>query len=137
MYLKRAAALLGYAKAPRSEREFSLLASRPVAPEVIERLLKFGVPSRYLAFITPPRTLSHRKSRGEMLTPDESDRAVRVARVLALGETVFGDSVRALRWLGGPVKELRGRAPLDAIASESSARVIEELLIGIDEGYFA
>ena len=104
LYLRRAAALLGFSEVPRSEREFSLLAGQPVAPAVIERLLNFGVPSRYLGFITPQRTLSHRKARGEMLTPDESDRAVRAARLLALAETVFGDKARALHWLGRPVK---------------------------------
>ncbi len=137
LYLRRAAALLGFSEVPRSEREFSLLAGQPVAPAVIERLLNFGVPSRYLGFITPQRTLSHRKARGEMLTPDESDRAVRAARLLALAETVFGDKARALHWLGRPVKQLRGNAPLDMMASESGARVVEELLVGIDEGYFA
>ena len=57
--LKRAAALLGDVKVPRSEREFALLAGRPVAPTVIGRLLNFGVQSRHLAFIMPPRTLWH------------------------------------------------------------------------------
>ena len=137
VFLKRAAGLLGYDKAPRSEREFALLAGRPVAPEVVERLVKSGVPARYLAFITPQRTLSHRKAKGEMLTRDEGDRAVRAARVLALGETVFGGNSRALQWLGRPFKQLDGRAPLDMLASESGARLVEELLVGIDEGYFA
>jgi putative toxin-antitoxin system antitoxin component (TIGR02293 family) len=137
LFLRRAAALLGYGEVPRSEREFSMLASRPVAPAVVERLVSFGVPSRYLGFITPQRTLSHRKARGEMLTPDESDRAVRAARLLALGETVFGDKARALQWLARPVKQLGGSAPLAMMASESGARLVEELLVGIDEGYFA
>ena len=42
-----------------------------------------------------------------------------------------------LRVVGRPVKQLRGNAPLDMMASESGARVVEELLVGIDEGYFA
>ena len=137
LYLRRAAALLGFDEVPRSEREFSMLASQPVAPAVIERLLNFGVPSRYLGFITPQRTLSHRKARGQMLTPDESDRAVRAARLLALGETVFGDRARALQWLARPVKQLHGNTPFEMMASESGARVVEELLVEIDEGYFA
>ena len=137
VFLKRAAVLLGFGKSPRSEREFAMLARQPVAPAVVERLLRFGVPGRYLVFITPQRTLTHRKARGEMLTPDEGDRAVRAARVLALGETVFGDSARALQWLARPIKEFRGSSPLDMMTSETGARLVEELLIGIDEGYFA
>jgi putative toxin-antitoxin system antitoxin component (TIGR02293 family) len=62
---------------------------------------------------------------------------VRAARLLALGETVFGDKARALQWLARPVKQLGGSAPLAMMASESGARLVEELLVGIDEGYFA
>lgn len=137
VFLKRAAELLAYDKAPRSEREFALLACRPVAPEVVDRLVKSGVPARCLAFITPRRTLSHRKARGEMLTRDEGDRSIRAARLLALGETAFGGNSRALQWLGRPVKKLDGRTPLDILASESGARLVEELLVGLDEGFFA
>lgn len=137
LFLRRAAALLGYSEVPRSEREFSLLARRPVAPAVVERLVNFGVPSGYLAFISPQRTLTHRKAKGQMLTPDESDRAVRAARLLALCETVFGDKARALQWLARPLKQLRGNTPFETMASESGARLVEELLVGIDEGYFA
>ncbi len=135
--LKRAARLLGYDKVPRSEREFALLAGRPVAPEVVERLVKIGVPARNLAFITPQRTLSRRKAKGEMLTRDEGDRAIRAARVLALGQTVFGGNSKALQWLGRPLKQLDGRTPLDMLVSESGARLVEEFLVNIDEGYFA
>lgn len=46
--------------------------------------------------VIPLRTFRHRKERlnkglEEMLTPDESDKAVRAARVLALAERVFAN----------------------------------------------
>src|SRR5215831_16215935 len=40
--------------------------------------------------VIAPRTLKHRKARGENLSGEESDRALRVARVMALGNEVFG-----------------------------------------------
>lgn len=39
------------------------------------------------------------------MTQQESDRAVRIGRVLALADSVFGDRAKALSWLRKP-KEL-------------------------------
>ena len=42
-------------------------------------------------FIIPARTRRHREAKKERLTVEESDRLVRMARVQALAEDVFGD----------------------------------------------
>ena len=47
------------------------------------------------SLIVPRRTLTHRRARREALSRDESDRAVRIARIAALGEQVF-DRVAAV-----------------------------------------
>jgi putative toxin-antitoxin system antitoxin component (TIGR02293 family) len=87
--------------------------------------------------VLPRRTLAHRRARGEPLTADESDRAVRLARVAALTEQVFGDVERARRWLRRPARRFGSRSPLQVMATEAGARLVEELLYQIDEGYFA
>ena len=46
----------------------------------------------------PPRTLPHRLAKGERLTVDESDRALRLARIIAMAEITFGDHAKALAW---------------------------------------
>jgi putative toxin-antitoxin system antitoxin component (TIGR02293 family) len=80
------------------------------------------------------RTLTHRRSRRDALSRDESDRVVRVARVIALCEEVFGDRERSWHWLR---VAKQGRAPLQLLATEAGARLIEELLYRIDEGMAA
>jgi putative toxin-antitoxin system antitoxin component (TIGR02293 family) len=89
------------------------------------------------SLIVPRRTLTHRRSRRESLSRDESDRAVRIARIAALGEQVFGDSGRAWRWLRAGKRQFNDRSPLQLTATEAGARLVEELLYRIDEGMAA
>jgi putative toxin-antitoxin system antitoxin component (TIGR02293 family) len=135
--LRRLAELLALPRAPKQERELAEIVAKRIVPDAIDRLAGAGVPPRHLDFIIPPRTLSHRKSRGERLTLDESDRAMRVARLLALADTVFGDHTKALVWLGAPAGLFSGKSGFELMVSEAGARLVEEALLRIDEGYFA
>jgi putative toxin-antitoxin system antitoxin component (TIGR02293 family) len=89
------------------------------------------------SLIVPRRTLTHRRARREALSREESDRAVRLARIAALSEQVFGDPERAWRWLRVTKRQLDGRSPLQLAATEAGARLVEELLYRIDEGMAA
>jgi putative toxin-antitoxin system antitoxin component (TIGR02293 family) len=71
------------------------------------------------------------------LTKDESDRAVRVARITAMAERVFGEPERAWCWLRKPKRNFEGRTPLEMLATEAGARLVEEMLAQIDHGIFA
>jgi putative toxin-antitoxin system antitoxin component (TIGR02293 family) len=135
--LARLAELLALPRVPKAERDLPEIVARRVAPEAIDRLIDAGIPSRYLEFIIPPRTLSHRKHRGERLTLDESDRTVRAARLLALADTVFGDHTKALVWLSAPASQFAGKSAFEHMISEAGARLVEEALLRVDEGYFA
>ena len=86
--------------------------------------------------VIAPRTLKHRKTRGENLSSEESDRTLRVARIMALGNQVFGDPAKALKWLRTPSDRLEGRTPLSMLRSEAGGRVVENRLWQIDEGIF-
>jgi len=90
-----------------------------------------------LSLVAPPRTLSHRRARGERLRPDESERVARIAKTVVLAEQVFGDKDRALRWLHAPRRALGGKPPFELLATAEGGQVIEEELVGIDEGYVA
>ena len=79
-------------------------------------------------FVIPERTRRHRAGRGQPLTVDESDRAVRLLRVQALSEAVFGDTDKAARWLRRPLGELDGEVPLAFAQTGTGARVIETIL---------
>ena len=67
---------------------------------------------------------------------EESDRVLRVIRILSLAESVYGSRERALAWLRNPHARLDGRAPLSILNTDTGSRIVEELLLQIDEGMF-
>ncbi len=69
-----------------------------------------------------------------MLTIEESERVVRLTRIQARAEDVFGDVQKANRWLRESLPILDGKAPLELARTESGARLIEQLLAKIDWG---
>ena len=75
--------------------------------------------------IIKPRTLSHRRANGRKLTVEESDRATRVARALALAEKTFANRDKAARWLHRNLNALGGRTPMDVIRTDAGARIVE------------
>jgi len=85
-------------------------------------------------FIIPERTQRHRKAKRQPLTVEESDRIVRLTRIQALTEDVFGDAKKANRWLRENLAILDGKPPLDIARTESGARVVEQILAKIDWG---
>jgi putative toxin-antitoxin system antitoxin component (TIGR02293 family) len=89
------------------------------------------------SFIVPRRTLVHRKTRQESLTHDESDRAVRIARITSLAEEAFGDDSKASRWLRKAKSRFEGRSPLEMLRTEAGARLVEEMLLQLDYGFVA
>jgi putative toxin-antitoxin system antitoxin component (TIGR02293 family) len=87
--------------------------------------------------VISPRTLKHRKARGQNLSPEETERAVRVARAIALAEEVFGNRETALRWLRGKDDRLGDRTPMSLLHTEAGARQIEAMLHGIAHGIYS
>ena len=49
--------------------------------------------------VLPARTLKHRKEKKQALSVEEADRTLRIARVIALADRVFGNHEKVLRWL--------------------------------------
>lgn len=95
----------------------------------IDALRQRGVSGKEIGqLIIKPTTLSHRKQTGRKLTVDESDRASRVARVLALAENTFANKGKAARWLHKDLKSLDGRRPIDLIRTTDGNRIVEDLL---------
>lgn len=83
-----------------------------------------------------PRTLRHRRARQEPLTPDEADKAVRLARIHAMADEIFETRERTWRWLRTANRALDGLTPLTLLRTETGARAVEEALTQIDEGIF-
>ena len=122
----------------RSDEDMLRLVERRMPVKVIESLMSCGLEAdEVYSLIIPQRTLSHRKTRKEPLSAEESDRALRIARTLALAETVFGDHDKALHWLRKPKRHYAGRSPLEMLATETGGRLVEEVLYQIDYGMAA
>ena len=69
--------------------------------------------------VLPRRTYSHRKTKGQRLSREESDRAVRLARITSLAEHVFADETKAARWLRKPKRRFDSRTPLEMLLTEA------------------
>ena len=118
-----------------SEADLARIVHHGIRLSVLGHVVRAGFSKQEIErFIIPSRTLRHRKTKREPLTLDESDRVVRLTRIQALAEDVFGDVGKANRWLREGLGILDGKSPLDVVRTESGARVVEQILAKIDWG---
>ncbi len=83
------------------------------------------------------RTLSRRVNGNTRLTPEESDRMVRLARILALAKETLGDMEKAGRWLQTPNRALDGDRPFDRLDTDMGVRAVEQVLGRIEYGLYS
>lgn len=113
-------------------------ASESASTGIIDELADHGFSEAELFdLVVPRRTLARRRQTGERLSPEESDRAVRLARLTAMAERVFGDDEKAHRWLRKPSRSLAGAVPLALMKTETGAHLVEQTLHRIDYGMLA
>ena len=86
--------------------------------------------------VLPRKTLANRRRIGS-LTSEQSDRLIRVARVLAAAEETFGNQEKAGAWLRRPTRALGGECPLLLLDTDEGAREVTALLGRIDHGIAA
>jgi putative toxin-antitoxin system antitoxin component (TIGR02293 family) len=123
---------------PPGFSEAAAEASGRLAPTGLDELVRQGYSEEEIfALVVPKRTLARRKAANEPLTIEETDKALRLQRIAAQAEHVFGDAGKAHRWLRKAKRELRGETPLTYLASEAGARVVEKMLFRIEHGIFA
>lgn len=135
--LRRVQEMLGVQRL-RTDQDLVKVVEGRLSLQAIDGLRRSGVTDDEIySLVVPRRTLAHRRARREGLSRDESDRAVRIARIAALGEQVFGDRERSWRWLRAAKRQFRGRSPIQLVATEAGARLVEELLYRIDDGMAA
>jgi len=81
-----------------------------------------------------PRTLARRKE-AKRLQPDESDRLVRLSRLVGLALQLFeGDLAGARSWLAAPQAALAGEAPLEFATTGVGSREVENLIGRLEHG---
>ena len=89
------------------------------------------------ALLIAPSTMSRRKT-GGYLRPDESDRVVRLARVLDLATSMMdGNQQSAATWMRTPRDIFNGESPLMRSGTEIGTRDVEDLIGRIRNGVFS
>jgi putative toxin-antitoxin system antitoxin component (TIGR02293 family) len=128
---------------PKSEFDLAQIVRRGLPLTVLAVFLSQGMTKdEFHQIVIPHRTFRHRTERRnkgveEVLTPDESDKAVRAARVLANADRVFANREKALSWMRQAKKRFNGETPMHMLQTEAGARLVEQMLIQVDEGMFA
>ncbi len=113
----------------RSQADLAMMVRRRLPLAALKGLSLAGLSEQEIErFVIPQRTRRHRAEKNEPLTVDESDRAVRLARIQSLAEETFGDPAKANRWLRKELAELSGETPLTVAQTEAGTRVIETIL---------
>jgi len=103
----------------------------------LARKLEMGKAALSAKLGIPQRTLTRRLSQMSRLTPAESDRTVRLARVYAHAVEMIGDEAKAVRWLHTPNRALGGERPLDQLDTDPGARLVEDILGRIAYGVYS
>ncbi|VXC81766.1 conserved hypothetical protein [Burkholderia sp. 8Y] len=78
-----------------------------------------------LARIVPEATFKRRRDK---LSPDESEKTERLARIVATARYVWDDEADTREFLNTAHPLLEGRTPVDVALTELGARRVEELL---------
>jgi len=121
-----------------SEFELAGIVEQGLPLDSVDRLKEKGLTFSEIAdVVISPRTLKHRKARDERLSNQETDRVVRVARMVSLADQVFRNHDKALAWLRSPDDRLNQRTPFSLLHTESGGRAVEKMLWQIDEGVYA
>lgn len=77
----------------------------------------------------PSSTYHHRSQKHQPLSPADSERVYRLARVIEAAETYFDDDQDAARrWLTRPKHTLNGRTPIDYARTSAGAQYVQDLL---------
>ncbi|MFL1390911.1 antitoxin Xre/MbcA/ParS toxin-binding domain-containing protein, partial [Pseudomonas tritici] len=83
----------------------------------------------------PLEGLKTRLARDQRLTVEESDRLFRIAHIIAMAQTLFGNDEKAKRWLSKSKHRFSGKSPVGVLSTTQGARIIEEMLIRMAEGF--
>jgi putative toxin-antitoxin system antitoxin component (TIGR02293 family) len=83
------------------------------------------------------RTLSRRLADSARMTVVESDRIVRLARVVAIAADTLGTTEKAARWLQQPNRALEGSVPLELLDTDTGTRAVETIFGRIEWGLYS
>ena len=85
----------------------------------------------------PKRTAARRKATNGRLRPVESERLLRLARVMARATDVLSDRENAAQWLQGPNRALGGVSPLGLLDTDVGLQEVLAVLGRIEHGVYS
>jgi putative toxin-antitoxin system antitoxin component (TIGR02293 family) len=121
-------------------------------PAHMQRAIRAGLPYRALEALAEVLRLSQReitevvgmaartlarRTKERYLSPLESDRVFRIARITQLAAETLGDVDKARTWLGRPNRALGGDIPLTMLDTEIGTHQVAEVLHHINHGIYA
>ena len=118
-----------------SDRDIHKLIEAGFSARSVKTLCDFGKMSALERDqVIPPKSLETKLALGQRLTVDESGRLLRVAHIIAMAQTLFGDDEKAKRWLSKPKDRFSGKSPIAMLSTSHGTRHVEEMLIQLAEG---
>jgi putative toxin-antitoxin system antitoxin component (TIGR02293 family) len=126
-----------------SDLELSALEREGLPLDTREGLLRLGLtPAEIAQHVIPSRTWSHRQAQrksGERSTfsAEESGRVLRMIKILLHATQLFGDQTLAIEWMRTPKARFAGQTPLAMVETEYGAGLVEEMIIGGEDGFCA
>ena len=84
----------------------------------------------------PSRTFDRRLAQG-ILSPEESDRLARVAKIFDEARDVLGSPENARGWMSTPLAVFEGETPLQRADTSLGASQVEDVLGRIDHGVYS
>ena len=139
-------------KADRPRRQPDLEAAYPLGdPMALVGLVREGVPWQDYQGVMrglglkdqvaagvlhiPARTLARRK--GGRLDPQESERLMRLVRLVVKATDILGTRAKAMRWLEAPNRALEGVPPISLLDTDIGTQAAEAVLTRIEFGVFS
>ena len=138
--IHEAARVLGLRRIPATDIELAEMAKEGLPSATLSRLAESLGWTR-AALIErlgiPPRTAARRLTRRQPLSPTESERVLRLARVLVRATEVLESQDAARQWIQDPSAALGERKPIDLLATDIGTEIVLNELGKIDHGFFA
>ena len=110
-----------------------LLQFKYVAIENLSEFLGESTPKLMQVIHVNERTAQRRREQG-VLSPEESDRIARIARVTQRAIEAFGDENQAREWLKRPNRVLQDVPPLEILGTDGGAVLVADELGRIESG---
>ena len=120
----------------RSETDVVRIAREGVSVRSLRRLSqRLGIRENA---IVPETTLRRREEGKQVLTLEETERLMRLARVYSQAKGLYGDAKAALQWLHAPEDFLddgKPVTPLELASTDAGARMVEGMILRTAYGF--